>query len=69
MNHPINWGGFGMIQATFDLLSAALQTGRWFDSVVVLSGSCHPIKPAAYIEKKLKELRGMLLLNIDGKLH
>jgi hypothetical protein len=67
VNHPIHWCGFTMIQATYDMISAALQTGRWFDSVVLMSGSCHPVKPPALIEKKLKELRGMLLLELHGK--
>jgi hypothetical protein len=66
VNHPIHWCGFTMIQATYDMISAALQTGRWFDSVVLMSGSCHPVKPPALIEKKLKELRGMLLLELHG---
>jgi len=52
------WATIRMVQAELDLLSAAFQTGRWWDSAILWSGRCYPLKTNAFIEKKLTEWKG-----------
>lgn len=51
----INWCGFGMVEAVFQLLKAAHISGA--DRFVLLSGSDYPIKSRSVIREKLIEDR------------
>ena len=48
----ISWGGFSMVQATLNLLQAALAAGQ-FDYYCLLSGCDYPIKPVHVFESYL----------------
>jgi hypothetical protein len=48
----ISWGGFSMIQATLNLMKAALSTDN-FDYYCLLSGCDYPIKPVRAFESYL----------------
>src|SRR5262249_36611329 len=38
------WGGFGLVQATLNLINAAIATGETFERFCLLSGSDYPLK-------------------------
>lgn len=50
---PIHWAGFSQVQATLKLielvLSHATNLSISYAKIVLLSGSCYPIKPASFI--------------------
>ena len=43
--HVCRWGGFGIVQGTFECLRAALRSGASFDYGILLSGQDYPIQP------------------------
>ena len=45
----ISWGGISMVDATLNLIKEALNSGNQYSHLVLLSGSCYPIKPPDYI--------------------
>lgn len=45
----ISWGGISMVNATLNLVREALASGNKYSHLVLLSGSCYPIKPPEYI--------------------
>jgi hypothetical protein len=45
----ISWGGISMVDATLNLIKEALDSGNQYSHLVLLSGSCYPIKPPEYI--------------------
>ena len=47
---PVHWGGYSQVEAILALMQAALHSGERFDRLVLLSGSCHPLRSVAYIE-------------------
>lgn len=52
--YVVNWGGFSILQATFQLMSDALKTKK-YDRYVLLTGQDYPIKSPEYIKKYFKE--------------
>ena len=48
----VNWGGYTMIQATANLLSAALDAPE-NQRIALLSGTCFPLRPAAELSQAL----------------
>ncbi|PRY64659.1 core-2/I-Branching enzyme [Glaciihabitans tibetensis] len=44
---PVYWAGFSMVEATKLLLRASLDKGIEYERLVLISGSCYPIKPMA----------------------
>ena len=44
------WAGFSQVDATMELIQAALNKGEKYDKYVLLSGSCFPIKPIYELE-------------------
>lgn len=49
----VKWGGFSMVEATINLIQAALSSGQDFSHLVLISGSCYPIAP---IEETVEQL-------------
>lgn len=47
------WGGYGLLQATIDLMKTALEHGC--DYYILLSGQCYPIKSNDYIKKYITD--------------
>lgn len=47
--YPVYWGGFSMVLATKSLVNAALKYSD-INSLVLLSGSCCPVRNVEYIE-------------------
>lgn len=45
----ISWGGISMVNATLNLVREALASGNKYSHLVLLSGSCYPIKSPEYI--------------------
>jgi len=52
------WAGFGIVRATLQGITAAVEEEGPFDFLVLLSGQDYPIKPNRYIRKFLQERRG-----------
>ncbi|MET0990539.1 MAG: beta-1,6-N-acetylglucosaminyltransferase [Glaciihabitans sp.] len=48
---PVYWAGFSQVQATINLLRAALDSGREHERIVLLSGACYPIRPVKDLTK------------------
>src|ERR671936_1517914 len=48
--HRCPWGGFELVQATLDLMAAALAAGGEVERLTLLSGQDYPIKPPERIE-------------------
>src|SRR4051812_14448669 len=55
-----NWGGFGVVQATLNLINAAVKTGEGFDRYCLLSGSDYPIKASEEIYESFSSSREFL---------
>lgn len=45
----VNWAGFSQVEASSNLIKAALQTGKDYTHLVLLSGMDYPIKPPTEI--------------------
>lgn len=43
----VHWAHFSMIEATLSLLRTALNQNETFSKLVLISGSCYPVKPIA----------------------
>jgi hypothetical protein len=61
--HICHWGDAGIVEATFDLIHAAL-AGEPFDYGTLLSGSDYPIKTGAHIERFLDARAGSEFIEI-----
>lgn len=48
---PIYWAGYSQIEATLSLTRAALASGETYVKLVLLSGSCYPIKPVGALAR------------------
>ncbi|WP_219729745.1 beta-1,6-N-acetylglucosaminyltransferase [Sphingomonas sp. NBWT7] len=48
---PVYWAGYTQIEATLSLMRAALASGEIYRKLVLLSGSCYPIRPIAELER------------------
>ncbi len=58
----VRWGGFGVVQATLNLMSQALETGR-YDYLLLLSGADYPIVSNARIVAELDSGNGSEFIN------
>lgn len=45
------WAGFTQIEATMELIKSVLASGKDYQKIVLLSGSCYPIKPINCLER------------------
>ena len=50
----IEWGGFSIVEATLELLTAALKNEENFDFFILMSGQCMPVKSNQQIDNFLK---------------
>jgi hypothetical protein len=48
---PVYWAGYSQIEATLSLLRAALASGETYCKLVLLSGSCYPIRPVVELQR------------------
>lgn len=55
---PVHWGEWQMVEATLRLIRRALERGRDYDYLVLLSGSCYPIRSRSYIRRALADHLG-----------
>jgi len=60
---PVYWGQWQMVDATLRLIRLALDRGRDYDYLVLLSGSCYPIRSRTYIRDALDANAGDQLIN------
>ena len=58
----VRWGGFGVVQATLNLMSQALEAGR-YDYLLLLSGADYPIVSNARIVAELDSGNGSEFIN------
>src|SRR6187455_2580816 len=42
---PVNWAGYSQVQASMNLINAAITKGEDYSHLVLLSGMDYPIKP------------------------
>lgn len=56
--HKVYWGGYNAIEATCDMMEAALESGRGYDYFVVLQNLDYPIKSNQYIESFFEQNQG-----------
>ena len=65
----VSWAGFSMVEATLELMRAALDSGDRYGHLVLLSGADYPIKPAErvfeYLDSQPKK-NFMRLVSIHG---
>lgn len=54
----VYWGGYNAIEATFELLRAALLSKKKYDYFVLLQNLDYPIRSNAYIEKFFEKNKG-----------
>lgn len=55
---PVFWSDFSVVEATLALMAAALQSGRPYVRLVLLTGACYPIKPIASLRQFFAAARG-----------
>ena len=48
--HIVNWGGFGMVEATMSLIEAALASDS-YDRLCLLSVGCYPARPIRHLKQ------------------
>lgn len=60
---PVFWGQWQMVEATLRLMRRALERTPDADYLILLSGSCYPIRSRAYIRHVLAEHLGDELIN------
>lgn len=51
--HACWWGGYGIVDGTFELIRAALNSAEAFDYATLLSGADYPIQTNSHIEQYL----------------
>ncbi len=61
---PIHWGEFSIVQATLQLIGAALDHAMHYDYFVLLSGSDYPLRSGKYIQEFLESRRGHQFMNL-----
>jgi hypothetical protein len=60
---PVYWGQWQMVEATLRLIKLAFDRGRDYDYLVLLSGSCYPIRSRAHIQDVLAAHVGDQFIN------
>ena len=60
---PVYWGEWQMVEATLRLMRRALERTPDLDYLILLSGSCYPIRSRAYIRGVLAAHRGDEFIN------
>lgn len=60
---PVYWGQWQMVEATLRLIGSALQRGPTYDYLVLLSGSCYPIRSREYIRAHFAAHAGEQFIN------
>jgi hypothetical protein len=60
---PVHWGEFSQIEATMLLLHKALVSSANYDYFVFLQGSTYPLRSGVYIQRFLKQNRGLEFMN------
>jgi hypothetical protein len=58
------WGGYGLVQAVFNMLEEAEALGLDPDYVVLLSGACLPCRPVRQLERFLAANRGREFIEV-----
>jgi Core-2/I-Branching enzyme len=61
------WGSFGLVEAPLNALAQAEAEGLEPDYVVLLSGSCLPLKPVASLERYLAENAGLQFIESEDE--
>ena len=60
---PVYWGQWQLVEATINLIREALANDRDYEYMVLLSGSCYPIRSKEYIQWLLTESHGDEFMN------
>lgn len=60
---PVFWGQWQMVEATLRLMRRALERTPDLDYLILLSGTCYPIRSRTYIRKVLAEHAGDEFIN------
>ena len=50
--YPVYWAGYSQVNATIALMKAVIADGAKYSKVMLLSGSCYPIRPVADLHRK-----------------
>ena len=64
-SHRVNWGGFSVVNATIQAMYFALNTGRPFHYLQLISGTSYPIKPNAAIRAELAQRPGAIYMDVS----
>jgi hypothetical protein len=60
---PVYWGQWQTVEATLNLIRSALEHDREYDYMVLLSGSCYPIRSRKYIQQVFAKYHGDEFIN------
>lgn len=58
------WAGFSQVDATIELIRTALSSGRNYTHLVLMSGSCYPIRPVEDFVQHCANARNCNLMNM-----
>jgi hypothetical protein len=61
---PVYWGEFSQVEAVVSLVRQALESPNHYEYLVLITGSCYPLRTGGYIRRFLEANRGLEYMDI-----